>query len=187
MSTTLVNGGFPGHDFSANACIDGVWGGGNADWSFCHTNTEANPWLSVQLVAGASVSSVVIYGRSDCCQHDLGHYEVWVSSSPGNPTTINLQTTFALWHPFHLRFISMDTSSVRRSPVVADGLLPNIWIWEQFTAVDGGDGTIGLWSVSHERFVTMGPDGNPVIYPSAVSPDASLPNAWALERFRVVD
>eukprot|EP00966_Prymnesium_polylepis_P041475 962613-Prymnesium_polylepis.1 len=44
---------------------------------------EDSPWLSVQLPSRALVSSVIIYGRSDCCQEHLADYEVWVGTTPG--------------------------------------------------------------------------------------------------------
>lgn len=87
MSSVLVNDRFAGHDFSADACTDGRWGGGANSWSFCHNDhAERNAWLSVQLARAEVVVSVVLYGRSDCCQEHLGTYEVWVGDAPGDPT-----------------------------------------------------------------------------------------------------
>ena len=84
MSSTLSDAHFAGHDFSASACIDGVWGGGSAQWSFCHSDLQANAWLSVRVAAeSAHISSVLLYGRSDCCQEHLGKYEVWVGDTAG--------------------------------------------------------------------------------------------------------
>ena len=83
MSSTLSNAHFSGHDFSANACIDGVWGGGSAQWSFCHSDLQADAWLSVRVGESARISRVLLYGRSDCCQEHLGRYEVWVGDTPG--------------------------------------------------------------------------------------------------------
>jgi len=89
MSSTLENSGFSGHDFSGAACIDGVWGGGGDNWSFCHNlYAEPNAWLSVEVEANALVSTVFLYGRSDCCQQNLANYEVWVGDAPGNPTLL---------------------------------------------------------------------------------------------------
>eukprot|EP00327_Prymnesium_parvum_P006473 CAMPEP_0182821528 /NCGR_PEP_ID=MMETSP0006_2-20121128/13715_1 /TAXON_ID=97485 /ORGANISM="Prymnesium parvum, Strain Texoma1" /LENGTH=173 /DNA_ID=CAMNT_0024948285 /DNA_START=258 /DNA_END=776 /DNA_ORIENTATION=- len=91
MSSTLSNARWPGHDFSGNACIDGVWGGGQAVWSFCHTaSLETNPWLSVQLAARSYVSSVLVYGRSDCCRQYLAVYEIWVGDAAGEPQSAGL-------------------------------------------------------------------------------------------------
>ena len=73
MSSTLA---FAGHDFSAAACIDGVWGANNA-WSFCHTAYPwTNPWLSVQVAPNSYISGVTIHGRSDARQDTLGSYQV---------------------------------------------------------------------------------------------------------------
>ena len=68
------------------------WGGGSDDWSFCHNDgAELDPWLSVQ-VADALVTSVIIHGRSDCRAEQLGTYQVWVGSAPGDPTSVGGMT-----------------------------------------------------------------------------------------------
>eukprot|EP00966_Prymnesium_polylepis_P276391 6385530-Prymnesium_polylepis.1 len=90
MSSLRSNANFPGHDFSANSCIDGTWGMGDTEWSFCEGLPQANPWLSVQISSvstGSFVTTVTIHGRSDCCQDLLGNYEVWVGNNPGDPLT----------------------------------------------------------------------------------------------------
>ena len=68
-------------------CIDGD------PLSFCHiASATTNPLLSVRVGYGsttatvANVASVTIQGRPDCCQADLGNYQVWVGNSPGDPT-----------------------------------------------------------------------------------------------------
>ncbi|KAL1528209.1 hypothetical protein AB1Y20_009568 [Prymnesium parvum] len=89
MSSTFDDPRWAAHDFSGAACHDGVWGGGQAQWSFCHTQNQNNPWLSLNLGATSYVSSVRIYGRSDCCQSQLGTYQVWVATAAGNPTLLS--------------------------------------------------------------------------------------------------
>ena len=88
--STLSNAFYPpGTDFSASQCIDGSWGAGS---TVCHTTDATNAWLSVRVGYGSTTSTVAyvasatIYGRSDCCQGDLGHYQIWVGNSPGDPT-----------------------------------------------------------------------------------------------------
>ena len=76
MSSVFPSVAYPGHDFSGNSAIDGVWGMGNTQWSFTVTNYERDPWLSIQVASGSFISSITIHGRSDCCQEFLGHYEV---------------------------------------------------------------------------------------------------------------
>ncbi|KAL3892547.1 MAG: hypothetical protein SGPRY_015027, partial [Prymnesium sp.] len=89
MSSIFSDIRFPGHDFSGTSAHDGVWGGGQSLWSFAHTTRENSPWLSLQMSSEAYISSVVIYGRSDCCQQNLAYYEVWVNAVPGNPTLLS--------------------------------------------------------------------------------------------------
>ena len=87
MSSTLSSANFPGHDFGAAQCIDGVTNNNNG-WNFCISSLNvANPWLSVQLPATSSVSSVVVYSREDCCQRWLNTFEVWVGDAAGLPSS----------------------------------------------------------------------------------------------------
>jgi hypothetical protein len=74
-----------------------------------------------------------------------------------------------------------------RSPIVDDGSLPSVWTWEQFTAVDGGGGTVGLYSAVHQRFISMHAGDDAFIERSPQRPDGSLPVEWTWERFRVVE
>eukprot|EP00966_Prymnesium_polylepis_P196428 4552082-Prymnesium_polylepis.1 len=96
MNSVLVNDKFVGWDFTAASCIDGIWGAGAAsasDWSTCHSDgAQDNQWLSIVLSGVASVSSVIIYNRGDCCQENLGTYQVWVGDASGNPTTLSGMT-----------------------------------------------------------------------------------------------
>ena len=87
MSSTLSAADFPGHDFGATQCIDGVTNNDNG-WNFCISSLNvANPWLSVELPSRSRVSSVVVHSREDCCQRWLGLFEVWVSSTAGAPSS----------------------------------------------------------------------------------------------------
>ena len=52
----------------------------NAD--MCHSTTEADPWLSVQVADGSIITSVKVTNRGDCCDR-LSPYEVWVGSAAG--------------------------------------------------------------------------------------------------------
>ena len=87
MSSTLSAANFAGHDFGAAQCIDGVTNNDNG-WNFCISNLNvADPWLSVEVPAGSSVTSVVVYSREDCCQRFLGTFEVWVGNVAGSPSS----------------------------------------------------------------------------------------------------
>mmetsp|Transcript_38023 Transcript_38023/g.94876 ORF Transcript_38023/g.94876 Transcript_38023/m.94876 type:complete len:344 (-) Transcript_38023:246-1277(-) len=88
LSSTMSTDSFPGHDFSATMCMDGVTGNTDGLWNFCMTPAPGwsalqEPWLSLRLEASATVGHVVIHGREDCCQRHLSPFEVWVGDKEG--------------------------------------------------------------------------------------------------------
>ena len=60
-------------------CIDG-----KLDHQFCHSLTEASPWISVQLPVQSSVAYVVVYNRRGCCYDRLSPFQLWVGASAGD-------------------------------------------------------------------------------------------------------
>src|SRR5579871_1091666 len=70
----------------AASAVDGNTDGGFYDGSVTATNFETNPWWQVDLGGSASVSSIVIWNRTDCCSSRLGDYWVFVSDTPFLPT-----------------------------------------------------------------------------------------------------
>ena len=77
-----VHGNDPGHQGSL--CIDDELS------TYCHTNTQSSPWLSIRIPGNTSwapaspVSHVQIYNRLDCCWDRLGHFQIWVGKSVGD-------------------------------------------------------------------------------------------------------
>jgi hypothetical protein len=70
----------------ASAAVDG-----NTDGNFNHgsvtaTNADTNAWWQVDLGAPATVSSVVVWNRTDCCSGRLSDYWVFISNTPFFPT-----------------------------------------------------------------------------------------------------
>ena len=64
------------------------------------TNPDPNAWWQVDLGRSASISSIVIWNRTDCCGSRLGDYWVFVSDTPflntDTPATLqNRPGTFA--------------------------------------------------------------------------------------------
>jgi len=60
---------------------------GNTDGNFYHgsvtaTNQDSNPWWQVDLGASATVNTMVIWNRTDCCGSRLSDYWVFVSNTP---------------------------------------------------------------------------------------------------------
>lgn len=83
----------------ASRAVDGNTDGNWADNSVSHTNSEANAWWQVDLGVLASINSVVVWNRTDCCSSRLGDYWVFVSPNPFNPsdTPTNLQSRPSTW------------------------------------------------------------------------------------------
>ncbi len=76
----------------AAVAVDGNTDGVFFDGSVTATNLDANPWWQVDLGATATVSSVTVFNRTDCCGSRLGDYWVFVSNTPflafDTPTTL---------------------------------------------------------------------------------------------------
>jgi hypothetical protein len=68
------------------AAVDGNTDGNFNDNSVTATNADPNAWWQVDLGASASISSIVIWNRTDCCGSRLGDFWVFVSNSPFLPT-----------------------------------------------------------------------------------------------------
>jgi hypothetical protein len=75
----------PGLTDASNAA-DGNTDGVYTDGSLSHTNLDANAWWQVDLGASASISSIVVWNRTDCCGSRLSDYWVFVSDTPFLPT-----------------------------------------------------------------------------------------------------
>jgi len=90
---------YPGSP-SAGVAVDGNPDGNYFDGSVTATNPETNAWWQVDLGASASINSVVIWNRTDCCGTRLGDYWIFVSNTPflasDTPATLqNRAGTFA--------------------------------------------------------------------------------------------
>jgi hypothetical protein len=81
---------------SVDGKTDGVYGNG----SVSITNTDANAWWQVDLGATATVNSIVIWGRTDCCASWLNDYWIFVSDTPFGPTDTpaTLQNRAGTWN-----------------------------------------------------------------------------------------
>jgi len=84
----------------ASAAVDGNTDGVFSDGSVSSTNYDANAWWEVDLGASATVSSIVVWNRTDCCGNRLSDYWVFVSNTPflatDTPTTLqNRAGTFS--------------------------------------------------------------------------------------------
>ena len=78
---------FPGYSTAgAAAAVDGNTDGNFFDGSVTATNPDPNAWWQVDLGASATVSSIVVWNRTDCCGSRLSDYWVFVSNTPFLPT-----------------------------------------------------------------------------------------------------
>ncbi len=112
-SSLLTTGG------GAAVAVDGNTDGNFFDGSVTATNLESNPWWQVDLGASATVSSIMINNRTDCCGTRLNDYWVFVSDTPflatDTPTTLQNRAG---------TFVSHQTSAPNPSttiPVNAQG------------------------------------------------------------------
>ena len=81
--TATQSSTFPGYPgAAAGSAVDGNPDGNFYDGSVTATNLDPNPWWQVDLGASASVSSIVVWNRTDCCASRLGDYWVFVSNTP---------------------------------------------------------------------------------------------------------
>src|SRR5579871_6711278 len=81
--TATQSSTFPGvTTAAASSAVDGSTDGAFFDGSVTATNLDPNPWWQVDLGAPASVSSIVIWNRTDCCGSRLSDYWVFVSNTP---------------------------------------------------------------------------------------------------------
>jgi hypothetical protein len=66
----------------AASAVDGSTDGNFFNGSVTATDLDANPWWQVDLGASATVSSIVIWNRTDCCGSRLSDFWVFLSDTP---------------------------------------------------------------------------------------------------------
>jgi hypothetical protein len=83
----------------AGAAVDGNTDGAYFDGSVSQTNSEPNAWWQVDLGASATIPTIAIWNRTDCCASRLSDYWIFVSDTPfaaaDTPTT--LQNRAGTW------------------------------------------------------------------------------------------
>src|ERR1700736_1381848 len=70
----------------ASSAVDGNTDGNFGNGSVTHTNADANAWWQVDLGTSATITSITIWNRTDCCSDRLNDYWVFVSNTPFGPT-----------------------------------------------------------------------------------------------------
>ena len=90
----------------ASKAVDGNTDGNYFDGSVTHTLDDPNAWWQVDLGAAASISSVVIWNRTDAVMERMSDYWVFVSNSPfaTNDTPTTLQNRTGTWSSHQTSF-----------------------------------------------------------------------------------
>jgi uncharacterized protein (TIGR03437 family) len=104
--SSIAYGGLPSR---AN---DGNTDGNFYDGSVTHTNMDVSAWWQVDLGDSATVDSVVVWGRTDCCGDRLSDYWLFVSDTPFSPsdTWATLQVRPGTWNRHQVGIPSPSTS-----------------------------------------------------------------------------
>jgi len=85
--TATQSSTYPGYPTAvAAAASDGNTDGNFFDGSVTATNLDMNAWWQVDLGASATVNTIVVWNRTDCCGSRLNDYWVFVSNTPFSPT-----------------------------------------------------------------------------------------------------
>ncbi|MEO8126631.1 MAG: discoidin domain-containing protein, partial [Bryobacteraceae bacterium] len=84
-----------GSNTVAGNAVDGNTDGNYNNGSITHTLYDWKPWWQVDLGATATVSSIEVWNRTDCCGDRLNDYWVFVSNTPflasDTPETLNIR------------------------------------------------------------------------------------------------
>jgi len=112
----------------APVAVDGNTDGAFYDGSVTATGLDPNPWWQVDLGAAASVSSITIWNRTDCCGGRLSDYWVFVSNTPflATDTPATLMTRAGT-------FASHQTTSPNPSTTITVGA-PGQYVRVQLTS-----------------------------------------------------
>lgn len=107
-----------GPSTAASSAIDGNTDGNFSDGSVSHTNADANAWWQVDLAAPATISSIVIWNRTDCCSNRLSDYWVFVSDTPfaAGDTPATLQGRAGTWSSHQTTFPNPSTTIAVNTP-----------------------------------------------------------------------
>ena len=85
---------------TASKAVDGNTDGNYFDGSITHSSASGpNEWWQVDLGSSATVNSIVVWNRTDCCGARLADYWVFVSDTPFGPsdTPGTLQNRAGTW------------------------------------------------------------------------------------------
>jgi len=95
--STTQSSTLPGYATAGpGAAVDGTTDGSFFNGSVTATDLESSPWWQVDLGTAGTISSVVVWNRTDCCVSRLGDYWVFISNTPfldtDTPATLQNRT-----------------------------------------------------------------------------------------------
>jgi hypothetical protein len=122
---------FPNPTAGPGGAVDGNTDGDFGHGSVTHTDLTPSPWWQVDLGASASVSSIVIWNRTDCCGTRLSDYWVFVSNTPfgSTDTPTTLQSRALTWS-------SHQTAAPNPSTTITTGGVQGRYVRVQLTGSD---------------------------------------------------
>ncbi|MGI8741928.1 MAG: discoidin domain-containing protein [Bryobacteraceae bacterium] len=160
---------YPFTGAGAGSAVDGNTDGNFQDNSVTATNMEANAWWQVDLGASATVNSIVIWNRTDCCSNRLSDYWVFVSNTPFNPsdTPATLQNRAGTWS-------SHQTTAPNPSTTIAAGGVQGRYVRVQLTGTD-------FLSLAEVQVVGTGgaPSGSNLALGKTASQSSTYPSSGA--------
>ncbi|NOT59757.1 MAG: hypothetical protein HOP19_05975 [Acidobacteria bacterium] len=81
------------YDGTASRAVDGNTNGNWGNNSVTHTNADAQAWWQVDLGSVATIETINVWNRNDCCSSRLSNFYVFVSDVPF--TSTNLSATLS--------------------------------------------------------------------------------------------
>lgn len=126
---------------SPDRAVDGNTSGNWADSSVTHTNNSANEWWQVDLGNSATIDSVIVWNRTDCCSYRLTDYWVFVSNTAFGPsdTPATLSVRANTWSSHQTSYPNFSTTI----PVTATGQYVRV----QLSGIPPDDGYLSLAEV----------------------------------------
>ena len=95
-----------GPSTAASSAVDGNTDGNFGHGSVSHTDIVGDSWWQVDLGANATINSIAIWNRTDCCSDRLSDYWVFVSNTPflAGDTPATLQGRAGTWSSHQTSF-----------------------------------------------------------------------------------
>ena len=115
----------------AGSAVDGITDGSWTSGSVTHTNSDPSAWWQVDLGSSATVNSIMVWNRTDCCGDRLSDYWVFVSNTPfgASDTPATLQTRAGTWS-------SHQTAAPNPSTAIAAGGAQGRYVRMQLTGTN---------------------------------------------------